>query len=50
MSKARSYINKINYGPNPYRYMWEWGKLRYDSAIAEIKRLEGDLAPSIALP
>ena len=50
MSKARSYINKINYGPNPYRYMWEWGKLHYDSAIAEIKRLEGDVAPSIALP
>jgi len=49
MSKARSYINKINYGPNPYRYMYEWGKLKYEDALRELKKID-DVAPCIALP
>jgi len=51
MSKARSFINKVNYGPNPYKEMYQWGKLKYDDAIAEFKKLVGgDVAPSICLP
>lgn len=50
MNKARSYINKINYGANPYRYMYEWGRLKYRDAIEELKNLEGYTAPCVALP
>jgi len=50
MSKARSYINKIGYGPNPYRSMWEWGKLRYEEAKKELGGLRGFIAPSVCLP
>ncbi len=49
MSKARLYINSIGPGANRYRYMYEWGKLHYDAAIAELKTIE-DVAPSICLP
>jgi len=50
ISKAQTYVNKINYGPNPYRLMWEWGKLHYNAAIEELKGIRGYEAPSIALP
>ncbi len=50
VSKARTYINKINYGPNPYRLLYEWGKLKYNAAIEELEDMRGFTAPSVTLP
>jgi hypothetical protein len=51
INKSRYYINRIGFGQNIYRYMYEWGKLKYNDALNELKRLKYlDTAPSIALP
>ena len=51
ISKSRYYINRIGFGQNIYRYMYEWGKLHYDNALSELKRLKYlDTAPSMSMP
>ena len=50
MHKARTYINSIGPGPNRYRNMYEWGKLKYDGAKRELEGLTGFTAPSATLP
>ncbi len=50
MNKARLYINSIGPGTNRYRYMYEWGKLKYEDAKKELEGLRGLVAPSVCLP
>jgi len=51
MHKASAYINQINKGgPNVWRFMYEWGKVKYEGAKDELESLRGFEAPSICLP
>jgi len=50
MNKARAYITTIGPGPNRYRNMYEWGKLKYEDAKRELEGLRGYSAPSVCLP
>jgi hypothetical protein len=50
INKASLYIGRIGPGPNRYRYMLEWGKIKYGDAKAELEGLTGFVAPSVTLP
>jgi len=51
MNKASKYIDRTNIGGgNVWRYMYEWGKVKYEAAKDELEGLRGYVAPCIALP
>lgn len=50
MNKAASFIDGINVADSPYEKMYQWGKLKYEDAKAELEGIRGFEAPCIALP